>query len=177
MYSIHILLRSLSILILVHMLVPATGMAAQPSADDVLQGMLDGENRTWSVIERDGQSTATFVKIAPDIWRFNIQGNAGDEFTIKNSLSLSFTVIAGTVQPATVSYFPEPAMMPVYTVPGSMGLQLDDLQIDGDSARVAGRFRDDLPYQADQDAEPDSSRAVTLELEFDISAILQEQSD
>lgn len=122
-------------------------------------------------MKRNHRSTATFVEIAPDIWRFTLQGNVGDDFTIKESLSISFTIIGDVIQPATVSYFPEAATEPLYSVAGSMALELDSLEVTDDSAHVTGRFSDDLAYMEQEDSDPDTSHAVKLDIEFDVIAI------
>lgn len=164
---------TLGLVIILGLAVQLNAIARQ-NAGGVLHGTLSGENKSWTILEKNGRSTATFIEIAPDLWRFSIQGNVGEKLTIKDSLSMTFTVIGDTVQPATVSFFPKSAMTPVYTVQGSMELELEHLQVEGDSARIAGRFHDHLPYQDTQDTDPDTSMAIELDVEFDITAVRKE---
>lgn len=141
---------------------------------DTLKGSIDGEQRTWHILERQGQSSASFSEIGPNAVSFTVQGHRAQRFETQGSLSINFMLMNG--QPmggAEVAYFPGRRMFPHYNTNDAPGLELDEIVIDGDRARVSGRFRGELVHVESITAGEDPDNTVHVDVRFDVTALRQ----
>lgn len=148
-----------------------TGLAAATgaSADEILRGTLDGEQRQWHVLVAHGQST-TYFQDETGYLDVTIQGHAEPRFATKGALSISMLAMGG--QPpdeADVMYFPEAGMLPNYNSDGQHGeLELARFTIDGDELRVTGRYRGTLGYVETIGPRAAPTRVMEVDVEFDL---------
>jgi hypothetical protein len=141
---------------------------------DTMQGSIDGEQRTWHIIERHGESSASFNEIGPNAMSFTIQGHRAQRFETQGTLSINFLVMSGQLmEGAEVAYFPGPRTFPHYNAHDAPGLELDELVIDGDWARVSGRFRGELVHVESITAGEDPDDTIQVEVRFDVIALRQ----
>ncbi|WP_077280010.1 hypothetical protein [Thioalkalivibrio denitrificans] len=141
---------------------------------DAMQGTIDGEQRTWHILERQGQSSASFSEIGPDAVSFTVQGHRAERFETQGALSINFMLMNG--QPmggAEVAYFPGRRMFPHYNTNDAPGLELDEIVIDGDRARVSGRFRGEFVHVESMTAGEDPDNTIPVDVHFDVTALRQ----
>lgn len=146
----------------------AAGVAT--AGESRLAGELDGETREWIIVERQTTSSAAFSELSSGLVRVTIAGHADDLVTTEGSLVITFMVMQGTPREVEVKYFPEASRLPVYTLSQSDALDLDSIEIDGDTARIVGGFDGDIPRQEDFNEDPDPENSIHLDVEFDVQA-------
>ncbi len=134
-------------------------------------GEIAGEARTWQVLTGPGQSSTTFTEIAPGIYQFSLQGYRANRHEVEGSISINFTVMGNQLpQGGEISYFPGKRLFPNYSGQSDTGLSLDQLRIEGDTARVVGQFAGPLPRQDGIGATADHDNGIDVRLHFDLTA-------
>lgn len=149
-------------------------LLAVPAHAETMQGSIDGEQRTWYILERHGDSSATFREVAPNIVSITIQGHRAQRFETEGTLVINFVLMNGQpMEGDGVSYFPGPRTFPHYTTHDAPGLELDEIVIDGDQARVSGRFRGELVHVESITAGEDPDDTIHVDVSFDVTALKQ----
>ncbi len=152
--------------------------AAAGSAMDVtgtVTGSVGEVSEQWETLKMDvdGQirATASFGSPVGVITDFTLQAHLGRQFTIKDSVSITFTLMNGQVQSGGVLYFPEAGMTPHYgDHEDSVTVTLDSIELQGDTAQVKGRAVGQLYHVSSYTASPDTTDAVTVDLVFNATA-------
>lgn len=144
--------------------------AAAWAQEQTFQGTLGGESREWTILEQAGQSTASFGELMPGMVTVTIQGHDGPRFSVQGALSISFMTMNEQIGDLEVMYFPESAMLPHYTSIEPTGLEIERFEVEGDTARLAGRYRGTLRYMEAFGATPDPARSLEVDVRFDLEA-------
>ncbi|RUR30436.1 hypothetical protein ELY33_11655 [Vreelandella andesensis] len=136
-----------------------------------ISGTLDGEPKEWHVVTHSEGSTASFGELMPGMMDVTIQGHREQRFETQGTLSINFMVMNGTTGDASVSYFPESAMMPHYGTETEVPIEIELLDIDGDTGRAKGRISTSLAYLASMTEDYDSSNTMEVDVSFDVTLV------
>lgn len=139
---------------------------------DTIAGVLDGEEREWFILERDGDSNAGFIDMGGG-YRVDILGFVDPEaWVAQEGLSIGMTIVDGEVTEFDVHHLVGPtALPPVYTAEGGeVSLILESFEVEGAVARVAGRVEGRLAWQESLEAEPDLDAGLDLSVAFAVEA-------
>ena len=150
------------------MLASAALLLASPLAANTLEGQIDGEARSWYVLQSRDASTASFQEIMPGLLNYTIQGHATERFSTEGTISLQFTEMQGQVQPPEVTYFPFPRMRPHYGE-AELGDWTLDVQDNADgSKQLSGHVQAELTLVGEADGTPER---ITVKIHFDVAAL------
>lgn len=147
--------------------------AGQAVADEI-SGTLDGEPKEWHVVTHSEGSTANFGELMPGMMDVTIQGHREQRFETQGTLSINFMVMNGVSGDASVSYFPEDGIMPHYGTEEEVPIEIELLDIDGDSGRVKGRIATSLAYVASMTEGHDHSNTIDIDVSFDVALAREE---
>jgi len=147
--------------------------AGHAVADEV-SGTLDGEPKEWHVVTHSEGSTANFSELMPGMMNVTVQGHREPRFETQGTLSISFIVMNGNAGDASVSYFPESGMMPHYGTEQDVPIDIELLDIDGDTGRVKGRVATSLAYLASMSEDYDHSNTMDIDVSFDVTLVREE---
>jgi hypothetical protein len=142
---------------------------------DRIEGQIDGDPRSWHVLEFEGDSTATFHEFGHGMVSVSIQGHQEPRFQVQGTISIDFAMMGNQVLGgAEVAYFPEPSMVPNYTNDGEGRFELLRSDISGPEARFEGRFAGTLARTERMGDEPNPGDTIEVELYFDVTAKREE---
>ncbi|WP_083007443.1 hypothetical protein [Halomonas sp. GT] len=141
---------------------------------DEISGTLDGEPKEWHVVTHSEGSTANFSELMPGMMNVTVQGHREPRFETQGTLSISFIVMNGNAGDASVSYFPESGMMPHYGTEQDVPIDIELLDVDGDTGRVEGRVATSLAYLASMSEDYDHSNTMDLDVSFDVTLVREE---
>ncbi|MCC5981778.1 MAG: hypothetical protein JJU26_08685 [Oceanicaulis sp.] len=137
---------------------------------DTVRGSIDGEAREWHVLTGDDGKTVNFSELSAGIYQVTVQAHRQDRYEVEGSVSLTFTVMDGTVLDAEAMYFPQAGMFPHYTrEEAGGGLEIERMELTGATGRLVGRFEGELVHRASMFSELDESNVTILVLEFEVS--------
>ncbi|AGA35320.1 hypothetical protein TVNIR_3692 [Thioalkalivibrio nitratireducens DSM 14787] len=144
-------------------------------ASDRVEGQIDGDARSWHVLEFEGESTATFHEFSHGMIGVSIQGHQAPRFQVQGTISIDFTIMNDQVlDGAEVAYFPERSMTPNYANGGDGRFELLTSDLSGPDARFEGRFVGTLVRFERMDDVPDPDDTIEVELYFDVTATREE---
>ncbi|WP_433924318.1 hypothetical protein ACN06F_16350 [Vreelandella sp. 21] len=149
-------------------------LVATPVLADEISGTLDGESKEWHVVTHSEGSTANFSELMPGMMDVTIQGHREPKFETQGTLSISFIVMNGDTGDASVSYFPENGMLPHYGTEQDVPIDIELLDIDGDTGRVKGRVVTSLAYLASMSDDYDHSNTMDIDVSFDATLVREE---
>jgi len=142
---------------------------------DRIEGQIDGDARSWHVLEFEGESTATFHEFSHGMIGISIQGHQEPRFQVQGTISIDFTIMNDQVlDGAEVAYFPERSMVPNYANEGEGRFELLTSDISGPQARFEGRFEGTLVRFERMDDVPNPDDTIEVELYFDVTAQREE---
>jgi len=142
---------------------------------DRIEGQIDGDARSWHVLEFEGESTATFHEFSHGMIGVSIQGHQERRFQVQGTISIDFTMMNDQVLGgAEVAYFPERSMVPNYANEGDGRFELLTSDISGPEARFEGRFEGTLIRFERMDDVPNPDDTIEVELYFDVTAKREE---
>lgn len=141
---------------------------------DEISGTLDGEPQQWHVITHADGSTANFSELMPGMIDVTIQGHREQEFATQGTLSISFMVMGGEASSAVVTYFPESSIMPHYGTEDEVPIELELLDIDGDTGRAKGHITASLTHVASMSEGHDHSNTMDIDVSFDVALAREE---
>lgn len=142
------------------------------TSSGIVEGEIDGKPWSWQVHGPRGSASgsATYSTISsPSVVQHQIQGYSGSDFSIKDSVSFSFTTmndqLIGSPQ---VSYFPGKKLFPLYSNEGSGDLVIEHEQTRGDKKQLKGRYQGILVLVEKIGQSPDGSNSLTVDIGFDV---------
>lgn len=149
-------------------------LVATPALADEISGTLDGEPKEWHVVTHSQGSTANFSEMMPGIMNVTVQGHREPRFETQGTLSISFIVMSGDAGDASVSYFPESGILPHYGTEQDVPIDIELLDVDGDTGRVKGRVATSLAYVASMSDDYDHSNTMDVDVSFDVTLVREE---
>ncbi|PAU72129.1 hypothetical protein ACSTAY_16285 [Vreelandella alkaliphila] len=149
-------------------------LVATPVLADEISGTLDGEPKEWHVVTHSQGSTANFSEMMPGIMNVTVQGHREPRFETQGTLSISFIVMSGDAGDASVSYFPESGILPHYGTEQDVPIDIELLDVDGDTGRVKGRVATSLAYVASMSDDYDHSNTMDVDVSFDVTLVREE---
>lgn len=142
------------------------------TSGDTLKGEINGKPWSWQVPGPRGgaNSAATYSAISsPSLVQHQIQGYAGSDFSMKDSVSLSFTTMNGQlIGSPQVSYLPGKNLFPLYSNEGSGNLVIEHEQLQGDKKQLKGRYQGTLVLVEKIGQSPDGNSAMEIDVHFDV---------
>lgn len=141
---------------------------------DEISGTLDGESKEWHVVTHSEGSTANFSELMPGMMNVTVQGHREPKFETQGTLSISFIVMNGNAGDASVSYFSESGMLPHYGTEQDVPMDIELLDVDGDTGRVKGRVATSLAYLASMSDDYDHSNTMDIDVSFDATLVREE---
>ncbi len=144
----------------------------EPETIGTMTGLLDGEEREWFILRQDDDSNATFTDTGNRIV-IDLVGFDEPEFgQVRDSLSLSITLVEGEVTHFDLLHpIGATSMPPVFTSENAdMRLALETFDVEGSQARVAGRVEGVMALQKTLDEEAMLEEGVDISVEFDAEA-------
>ena len=150
--------------------------ASAPEVPEVagsIVGLLDGEEREWFILRQGSDSNATFTEL-DDQLKIELVGFVeADAWQVRESLSLSITLIEGELSEFDVLHpIGATAMPPVFTSDNAaVHLTLENFEMEGNHAHVAGRVEGALAVQAALGEEAVLGEGVEIAVEFNAEAI------
>lgn len=157
-------------------------MACGSSASEVtgtIDGSVGDQSERWVTFRQETpagwHSTSTFGSPIGLMTSITLQGHLEKHFQIQGMVSIEITLMNDRVVEAGVSYFPEDSTFPFYgDHEGSVKLDMETLDIDGEQAKVAGVISGRIFKTTDFTSPPDTSDALDVSLEFEAMAYKEE---
>ncbi|MCA1769604.1 MAG: hypothetical protein LC652_06485 [Halomonas sp.] len=144
------------------------GLCAGQALANEISGTLNGEPHEWHVLSEGDMSTASFSEFMPGMINVTVQGHRNDRYETQGTLSIDFMVMQGQPGDASVSYFHESGLTPHYGTEEDVPIEIDTLEIDGDSGRARGRVVTSLAYLESMQAAYDHDNAMEVDVSFDV---------
>ena len=139
-----------------------------------IRGTLDGEPHEWHVLSEGDMSTANFSELMPGMVNVTVQGHREARYETQGTLSISFMVMQGAPSEASVTYFHESGLTPHYGTESDVPIELEVLELEGDSGRAKGRVSTSLAYVESMQSSHDAANSIDLDVEFDVTLVREE---
>lgn len=152
----------------------AMALASAQALADEIRGTLDGEAREWHVVTHAEGSTANYHELMPGMLGVTIQGHREEKFATQGTLSIDFMVMQAPPGAASVTYFPENSLTPHYGTESDVPIEIEALEIDGETGRVKGRVATSLAYVESMMTEHDHDNAMEIDVTFDVALVREE---
>lgn len=143
-----------------------------PETVGSMTGMLDGEAREWFILRQDNDSHATFSDLG-DMIVIDLVGFEDTEVgPVRDSLSLSITLVEGEVVGFDLLHpIGATSMPPAFTSENAdVHMTLETFDVDGSQARVTGRVEGTLALQKSLDEAATLEEGVDISVDFDAQA-------
>ena len=172
----------LSVLLMVFGLVAcdASTSVAQSAASEIeetgfIEGTVGEATGRWVTFrqsfEGESSSTSNFSSPAGMMTSYTLQGHETTRFAIKNSVSVSFTLMNGALVESGVNYFHTDNMRQFYgDHEGSVTVQLSSVDNADGVARVAGTVKGRVYRMEGMTAEVVPSDFMDIDLQFEATA-------
>ncbi|NIC06627.1 hypothetical protein [Billgrantia bachuensis] len=150
----------------------AAGAPEEPEVIGSMVGLLDGEEREWFIVSQDVDSNATFTELGDQV-QIDLVGFVDvDDWRVRDSLSLSITLVEGEVTEFDVLHpIGATAMPPVFTSDNaSVRLDLHAFDVQGSKAHVMGRVEGVLALQKELGEDAIEDEGIGISVEFDAEA-------
>ncbi|OYD23355.1 hypothetical protein [Oceanimonas baumannii] len=134
-----------------------------------LAGTLDGKQHNWHILEHQQGSTANFSEIMPGMYSVSIQGHRQNKYETKGTLTIDFMIMQGKANTASVTYFPESTLTPHYGTKEEVSIQLDVLELNGDTGRASGSVETSLLYVENLQTEHNPNNKLQADIRFDVT--------
>ncbi|WP_111412278.1 hypothetical protein [Billgrantia lactosivorans] len=144
----------------------------EPTISGSMVGLLDGEEREWYIVSLNADSYATFTEIGDQVQIDLVGVVEPDDRQVRDSLSLSITLVEEEVTEFDVLHpIGATAMPPVFTSDNaSVRLDLKRFDVTGSKARVVGRVEGVLALQKELGEQPSEDEGIGISVEFDAEA-------
>lgn len=144
----------------------------EPEISGSMVGLLDGEEREWFIVSQGNDSNATFVELGDQVTIDLVGFVEPDDWQVRDSLSLSITLVEGEVTSFDVLHpIGATVMPPVFTSDNaSVRLSLNAFDIQGSKARLAGRVEGTLALQKELGEDAIEDEGIGIAVEFDAEA-------
>lgn len=156
------------------LLITGLGLCAGQLLANEVSGTLNGDEHQWHVLNQGGMSTANFSELMPGMINVTIQGHRQDRYETQGTLSIDFMVMEGAPSEASVTYFHESGLTPHYGTEEEVPIEIEVLEIDGDSGRAKGRVATSLAYVESMMAEHDHANTLEIDVSFDVVLVRDE---
>ena len=156
------------------MMAMGLGLCAGQVMANEIHGSLEGEEREWHVVTHAEGSTANYHELMPGMLNVTIQGHREEKFATQGTLSIDFMVMQGSPSAASVTYFSEASMVPHYGTETEVPIELEVLELEGDSGRAKGRVSTSLAYVESMQSSHDADNSIDLDVEFDVTLVREE---
>lgn len=159
--------------LLLPMVLSAAASATEESAIvGSIAGELDDQQQEWFIVSQGAESNATFTELGDHLTIDLVGFIEPDDWRVRDSLSLSITVVEGKVTEFDVLHpIGTTAMPPVFTSDGAeIRLILETLSLEGARAHVAGRLEGSLALQKALGEDATLEEGVEIAVEFDAHA-------
>ncbi|MGR4068716.1 hypothetical protein [Billgrantia sp. C5P2] len=153
--------------------IPAAASTPQePEIIGNMVGLLDGEEREWFIVSQDADSNATFTELGDQVQIDLVGFVEADDWRVRDSLSLSITLVEGEVTEVDVLHpIGATAVPPVFTSDNAtVRLNLHTFDRQGSKAHVAGRVEGILALQKELGEEAVEDEGIGISVEFDAEA-------
>lgn len=143
-----------------------------PETVGSMTGLLDGEVREWFILRQEDVSNATFSDLG-DMIVIDLVGFEDTEIRqVRDSLSLSITLVEGEVVGFDLLHpIGATSMPPVFTSENAnVHLALEAFDVNGSQARVTGRVKGTLALQKSLDEAATLEEGVDIAVDFDAQA-------
>lgn len=156
------------------MMAMGLGLCAGQVMANEIRGTLDGEPHEWHVLSEGDMSTANFSELMPGMVNVTVQGHREARYATQGTLSISFMVMQGQPGDASVTYFHESGLTPHYGTESDVPIEIEELEIDGETGRVKGRVATSLAYVESMMTEHDHDNAMEIDVTFDVVLVREE---
>jgi len=145
--------------------------AASLALADELSGTIDGEKKTWEIVEIPNDSLVSYTEMGPGLQTFSIRGVNEERSPIKGGLTIGFIVINGSPSTPSVTYHHTNRMFPHYGNLQGGQLEIDTLEIEGDTARIVGSIKGQLQYLETMNSGSVEGEDIPVNLNFNVEAM------
>lgn len=140
-----------------------------------ISGSVGDKSATWHALKMDlgGElrSTANYSNPVGLMTEFTLQGHPGKSFQIENSVSVTFSVMNGSLVSGGALYFPEAGMFPHYGDHNdSVSVEIESLEMSDGTAKIKGKASGTIYRLADYSSEPDMTDSMSVDLNFEVTA-------
>lgn len=156
------------------MIAMGLGLCAGQAMANEIRGTLNGEPHEWHVLSEGDMSTANFSELMPGMVNVTVQGHREARYATQGTLSISFMVMQGQPGDASVTYFHESGLTPHYGTESDVPIEIEALEIDGETGRVKGRVATSLAYVESMMTEHDHDNAMEIDVTFDVALVREE---
>ncbi|MGR2740139.1 hypothetical protein ACUY1T_16980 [Billgrantia sp. Q4P2] len=147
----------------------------EPEITGNMAGLLDGQEREWFIMSQGADSNATFTELGDHVQVDLVGFIEPDDWRVRDSLSLSITLVEGEVTEFDVLHpIGATVMPPVFTSDNAtVRLTLHAFDVEGGKAHVAGRVEGILALQKElgEDAIEDEGIGISVEFGAEASRI------
>lgn len=158
---------------------PATATSQQVIGE--ITATLDGEERNWQTLGQGPDSYNTgLTDFGFGMYQVSIQGFAGERPQMAGTLQIVFGGMEGADAPDEIEiiYVPE-RMSQSYALPEddaarAGALVIEEFDISGNEARVAGRIATELCFKDGMMASPDLADCIDIQGRFDTALPIEE---
>ncbi|MFQ3787071.1 hypothetical protein [Halomonas sp. A29] len=160
-------------LVLLAVAIPAAASPLEePEITGKMAGLLDGQEREWFIVSQGADSNATFTETGDHVQIDLVGFTEPDDWRVRDSLSLSITLVEGEVVEFDVLHpIGATVMPPVFTSDdASVRLTLHTFDVEGSKAHVAGRVEGILALQTALGEEAIEGEGIGISVEFGAEA-------
>lgn len=150
------------------MIAVGLGLCAGQVMASEISGTLDGEPHEWHVLTHADGSTAYFSELMPDMINVTVQGHREERYETQGTLSIDFMVMQGAPSEASVTFFHASGLTPHYGTEEEVPIEIEELEIDGETGRVKGRVATSLAYVESMMAGHDHDNVMEIDVTFDV---------
>lgn len=137
------------------------------AGDDLIKGSLDGKPRGWRI--QGPRGSANYSSISHAVTQYRIQAYQASSPAMKDSLSLSYTMMNGQlIGSPQVSYLPGKKMFPLYSNEGSGNLVIENEKNLDSQKQLQGRYQGPLVLVEKNGQAPDGKNAMEIDVHFDV---------
>ena len=149
------------------------------AGEEIIQGTVDGEARTWERFGSAGDGPAFFADLPANARLYNLHGfEDGASHDPQGSMLLSVSKMGERVASVELGYYEESRTGPDYLANqqvGQLDYEFETLSVENDTARITGRITGELHFVEDALREEyDESRTRSVDIVFDTTLPRQE---
>ncbi|QTP58799.1 hypothetical protein HNO53_08815 [Billgrantia antri] len=150
----------------------AASTPEEPEISGSMVGLLDGEEREWFIVSQGTDSNATFVELGDQVTIDLVGFVEPDDWQVRDSLSLSITLVEGEVTSFDVLHpIGATAMPPVFTSDNaSVQLNLNAFDLQGSKVHLTGSVEGTLALQKELGEDAIADEGIDISVKFDAEA-------
>jgi hypothetical protein len=144
----------------------------EPEIVGTMSGLLDEQAHEWFILSQGADSNATYTDAGDRIVIDLVGFSDPDHWRVRDSLSLSITLVEGEVAAFDVLHpIGGTAKPPVFTSDNAdLLLVIDSFDVEGNKAHVSGRLEGSLAMQRSLEEAATLEEGVLISVEFDAEA-------